>query len=396
MQLYVFGKVNPFPLDLYQLLVLLAKDQYLRSTKLDRETISDFLNDPDLDLVRDHDIEEVLHEHLGGGFQIYHDALIRCQATVCAIVNSLNGLVSSTRRIEVTDLAGIIKDHPKKNGQFEFTKKIKFSLGKEELDAQIADLERSAKILSRVNKQSSREAAVAVQSNSRTMHKFASTLATIRYSAHRLPRSEPKAPPVVMFNIPSSSKEAGHERYDIQNICALASGLSVEICLSRHGKLCSIEGPSPGAVITQLAPNLNEIVTLKHLITQSNTPTIPLNHRIALSFSVASSVLQLHSTPWLALPLTSSSIYFVKDPFAKHNNQSAQTSKQQPFVRAVFANRQDGCTECRYNARNCMLELGILLLELWHARSIENFASENGFALHAGTGYRPGYETAQK
>ncbi|PGH26816.1 hypothetical protein AJ80_01582 [Polytolypa hystricis UAMH7299] len=147
----------------------------LRATDLEQERIKAFLNDPDLNLLRDLEVAEAIRDYLGDGFQLYFDALGRCQETVCGIVKNLNSLVSGTKR-----------ENPRKNGDFEFTKKIKFSLRKEDLDAQITELERSAKVWSRINKQSMRGEAVAVQSNSRTITKFASALATIRSSAHRL------------------------------------------------------------------------------------------------------------------------------------------------------------------------------------------------------------------
>lgn len=84
------------------------------------------------------------------------------------------------------DLPGIIKDTSKKNGKFEFRKKIKFALQKEDIDAHIAQLEATTKTLSRINKQSTRKERVLVQADSRTITKFASTLAIIRDSAQRL------------------------------------------------------------------------------------------------------------------------------------------------------------------------------------------------------------------
>jgi hypothetical protein len=48
----------------------------------------------------------------------------------------------------------------------------------------------------------------------------------------------------------------------------------------------------------------------------------------------------------------------------------------------------------RYSTRDSMLELGIILLELWHAQSIDSFATDNGLSLTSTFGSR--YDVAQK
>ncbi|KAL2827450.1 hypothetical protein BJY01DRAFT_255714 [Aspergillus pseudoustus] len=153
---------------------------------LTQDKITTFLADPGTSLLRNHEVQEAIQDYLGDGYPLYMNALTRCQESVRTIVSNLNGLVSGTTSIESTDLATVISNTPKKNGEFEFRKKIKFALQKECIDAQIVQLEATTNILRRMNEQIKRKQTVAVQSGSRSINKFASTLATIRHSVHRL------------------------------------------------------------------------------------------------------------------------------------------------------------------------------------------------------------------
>ncbi|KAL4985784.1 hypothetical protein BDW68DRAFT_189390 [Aspergillus falconensis] len=452
-------------------------DIALQSTGLEHDKIKAFLSDPDLDLLSNQEVADAIRDYLGEGLQLYLDALARCQNTICNIVKNLNGLVSGTKRLESADLAEIVRDTPKKNGDFEFRKKIKFSLQKEEIDAQITSLEASAKILSRINKQSTRREAVVVQSTSRKVTKFASTLASVRDSAHRLytaisrgythtchdqhevqlflqtrsallegtkPKTFRKPPvsfevafckskdtawthdawsykteiqvierdgdvddfddrtqPVVTFNLANTADTTASGLHEIHNLCSLVysahmKGASVDICLSGGGRLCYIDRPARNKAVPPHTKEVLSPVSLTTLLTGThpNIPPIPLNHRIALSYNIASAVFQLHSTPWLTLPLRSSSVFFIPDGYIKHHKSSRETCKYDPFIKAIFQDCPRTCTTYHYNTRESMLELGILLLELWHSHTIEIFAADNGLKLAGSFGSR--YDVAME
>ncbi|KAL4733248.1 hypothetical protein BDV11DRAFT_214090 [Aspergillus similis] len=410
-------------------------DIALQSTGLEHDKIKAFLSDPDLDFLSNQEVADAIRDYLGEGLQLYLDALARCQNMICNIVKNLNGLVSGTRRLESANLADIVRDTPKRNGDFEFRKKIKFSLQKEEIDAQITDLEASAKVLSRINKQSTRREVVAVQSSSRKITKFASTLASVRNSAHRLYtaisrgyihachdehetfRKPPvsfevafckskdtawthnawsykteiqvierdgdvddfdnRTQPVVTFKLPDTADTTTSGLNEIHNLCSLVysahmNRASVDLCLSGGGRLCYINRPARNKAVPPHTKEFLSPVSLTTLLTGTHPiiPPIPLNHRIAISYNIASAIFQLHSTPWLSLPLRSSSVFFIPDGNIKHHKNSRDT--------------------CKYS----MLELGILLLELWHSHTIESFAADNGLTLARSFGSR--YDVAME
>lgn len=194
-----------------------------------------------------------------------------------------------------------------------------------------------------------------------------------------------KSPPVVTFNLPDPA-DTTTSRVNIHNLCSLvqsthANGESVEICLSGSGNLCSTKSLARNSAVPQTRETICP-VTLASLLTADPNPSpLPLNHRIALSCNIASTVLQLYSTPWMTLPLASSSIFFISDDPAKDHKTAPQTNKYIPFIKAKFQSWPRDRTVSHYDPRESMLELGILLLELWYSHSIEAFAAEHGFGL---------------
>lgn len=73
-----------------------------------------------------------------------------------------------------------------KNGKYELTKKIKFSLQKDDLEKRIRDLNDSTVMLRRIRESSTLKTEVTLQSTSRTITKFTSALSTVQNYAHRL------------------------------------------------------------------------------------------------------------------------------------------------------------------------------------------------------------------
>jgi hypothetical protein len=80
----------------------------------------------------------------------------------------------------------LIQAHPMKNGKYELTKKIRFSLQKDDLEKQIRDLNDTTAMLRRIRETSASKTEVTLQSTSRTITKFTSALSTVQNYAHRL------------------------------------------------------------------------------------------------------------------------------------------------------------------------------------------------------------------
>jgi hypothetical protein len=99
------------------------------------------------------------------------------------------------------------------------------------------------------------------------------------------------------------------------------------------------------------------------------TGNLSLNQRMTLSLSVASSVMQLNSTPWLDLPLNLKMVYLIPD------GPMTPATPLQPLIKHNFIYATINKPHC--SVRRTMLELGILLLELWHQQTFAFFIANS-------------------
>ncbi|KAE8309477.1 hypothetical protein BDV41DRAFT_547692 [Aspergillus transmontanensis] len=445
----------------------------LKETHLEEKQIIALIDERGLNLFQDPEISDALKEYLGEGFTLYLNAVARCEHILSDIVSNISGLVA-TSQWNTDDLPTILQSQPKRNGRFEFTKRIKFSVGKEDLQRQIHDLDESTKTLSRLRDQSIARQNVKVQPISRTIAKFTAALNVVQSYAHRLysaiscgciagchpehearlflqtrssamnkshskslkkpavsfiitfyPRPMASCPPflrnkhevkvleedldhfednlkidraiqqVVQINPPSPPRTPSPSAQLIEDLCqsihrAYESRQSLDLYLSRCAKLCYSHGPvDPGANINTSDGPSHDTITLKDALfnmqdSESTMPKWTINQQMALSFNIASSMMQLHSTPWLSFPLTSSSVRFTPDSMKLKGTP-------QPFIVSAFPIRNQVTTP--YTPKASMLELGIMLLEIWHLRSIDSYASERDLEMDNSYGTR--YEIAR-
>lgn len=116
-------------------------------------------------------------------------------------------------------------------------------------------------------------------------------------------------------------------------------------------------------------------MSLKQLLEDKRgLPWLP-NHKRSLSFTIVSSLLQLVTTPWLHLPLTSSTVRFSRisvEASTVDFSLIPEAFVEEKFLRSTgLAAAHEQC-----NVRQYMLELGILLLEIEHWRNVEDYENE--------------------
>lgn len=107
---------------------------------------------------------------------------------------------------------------------------------------------------------------------------------------------------------------------------------------------------------------------------------IPLKHRMALALNLASSMLQLQSTPWLGTHWSKDTVHFAYGPVHIPLNQQVSTppptaalKTDMPFIRHVMPNPwPDPGQHVITDAKTALLELGIVLLEIWHEVALES------------------------
>ncbi|KAJ5415227.1 hypothetical protein N7465_003922 [Penicillium sp. CMV-2018d] len=355
-----------------------------------------------------------IQKHLGPGYQHFIAALSRCEEALVEIATHLHGLASDGQGLSVL----IQANPPQPNGSYEFTKKIKFALKKDDLERHIKDLENATNNLSRIRDYSRLRTPVTLQSTSSAAISFGQvgpddrcspSLATkvrilegdtftpessditlptcgattiiqslsnnprrvsyqLNAQIHRTSRSTP-------LTYPSSSIQQPSPPQVIQDLCLhMSKGIELQgLHLSKDGQLCYDQSPEH-ANRTKFGTTASTIHSLDELLRPTSTIKLYLNSRIALSFKIASSILQLNDTKWYCRPITSDMIYLLCE------NSGIPGSDHRPFISRKFTPSLE--ESCALSAKRAMLELGIILLELWKNQTFTSYATESQNPYH--------------
>jgi hypothetical protein len=173
----------------------------------------------------------------------------------------------------------------------------------------------------------------------------------------------------VNFVMPDHTQRAVSVKL-VDDICHVVKECSTKaeqlhLYLDDTGKLCytNLDPASKTSRVTHLPRS--KLVTLQDIL---SLPSMPLQSRVKISALVASSVIQLHATPWCS-SLSRESIYFVK-------GDTGTVDLDNPFVVCRFdpSTRLPSST-VKVEAELELLNLGILILELWHNSTIQAFAA---------------------
>ena len=207
------------------------------------------------------------------------------------------------------------------------------------------------------------------------------------------PASSPSSQHSVSSTIPTfllnTAELPQSPKMEIVDICSFitqawkATG-STKLYLSGRGRLSGCHHDS--AMNIRRAHHLvsSDFVSLEQVLTN-----LKLKQRMVLSFVLASSLLQLHNTPWLATLLAKDTVYFQR---AKSNILGFDVDH--PFARHTFTLNTTPETLSKPNAKRSLLELGIILLETWHQVTFESYTTAQAIPLDDTYGRR--YDAARK
>lgn len=155
----------------------------------------------------------------------------------------------------------------------------------------------------------------------------------------------------------------------IKEACGMKSSLPFALMGNRQmGTL-----PDQKTTRTLCQVDHRDCVSLSQTLKTSST--LPLKPRMQLSLRLASSLLQLLSTPWLTKAWCKHTVFFLlpenlSGP-TSHAKQIAQVDLNRPLVVCSFSG------ECPIvpptEPKAALLELGILLLEIWHGMTLESY-----------------------
>jgi hypothetical protein len=94
---------------------------------------------------------------------------------------------------------------------------------------------------------------------------------------------------------------------------------------------------------------------------------------------LASSLLQLRATPWLAPPWSKSTIYFLAPSFLSNHSQ---IDLSRPLISVKFDSGVNSADIAKVpKPRMAILELGIMMLKLWHETTLEAYCAGLGMTV---------------
>ena len=161
----------------------------------------------------------------------------------------------------------------------------------------------------------------------------------------------------------------------VDNICALmqstAGGEQVALVLSKDQKM----GKLLAANEKLMMPCSQCDRTVLAALLAPNAPTrFPLRSGMLLALRLASNLLQLSCTPWLRTSWSKDTIYFLCQPGPVVGATTIEFTR--PFVSLTFdGSNGNGAAQSSLrpavDPKSALLELGILLLEIWHSKTLE-------------------------
>ncbi|CEJ62663.1 hypothetical protein PMG11_11157 [Penicillium brasilianum] len=193
--------------------------------------------------------------------------------------------------------------------------------------------------------------------------------------------SRPSESSRVKLVVPESTS-AGTELTFIDNICAAIETARrgerhISFVLTGNQKMATM----PSHEETVITCHQADKITLKALLLRddnsSHTSTLlPLRLRMLLALRLASNLLQLLQTQWLRSGLSKDDIFFLLRPSDDVNNAShchLHIDIGRPFVSLTFDDSNANVLpEQNIDPKIALLELGILLLEIWHKTTLES------------------------
>lgn len=182
----------------------------------------------------------------------------------------------------------------------------------------------------------------------------------------------------VSFEI-TSDVVATTQRIDVDNMCRLlnhcmSTKQSLRLYLIEN-KTLSYEHVSPGVSGCRLSHDHGgKMVSLQDLLQDPTyRRTLQLKTRVKLAAMMASSALQLHATPWCR-SLRNESLLFMQDLNGKIDFKN-------PFFACSFDGNYLQPSTCSSQVESELLDLGILILELWHNETIDTFVRDSGITI---------------
>lgn len=191
----------------------------------------------------------------------------------------------------------------------------------------------------------------------------------LNLSEDNLVRQDSRADTLVGLSFAVQKRASSPSRPTIASIVSICTAIQeasgsqrrVSFALVGHQPFGTISDDAPPT--QQLQEEPNQTISLKEILQAESTP-LPWKFRMLLALRLASSLLQLLQTRWLERAWSKDAVFFLVQPGAQ-----GQVSLNRPFVRCTFGGMRAAARSIE--PKVALLELGILLLEIWHKTTLE-------------------------
>ena len=178
----------------------------------------------------------------------------------------------------------------------------------------------------------------------------ADTLVRLSFASSRSRSASPSKPAIAeVASICAAIKEAG------------GSQRHITFALVGNQRIGSIFDNGPKSHQTKAEDN--DAISLKEVL-QAENINLPWKFRMLLALRLASSLLQLLQTDWLEHVWSKDVVFFLMQP-----STQKQVYLNRPFIRCTFGGVR--AASGNIEPKVALLELGILLLEIWHKTTLE-------------------------
>lgn len=195
--------------------------------------------------------------------------------------------------------------------------------------------------------------------------------------------------PTVTFSLLPEPNSTGPSTEEVEDICLIVCQakrekkiLEFHLQLQQRLHFCHPSHGGDAATSTHFARTVSlRAILIKSASTSDRSKKLPLKPRLFLALILASTLVQLNATPWLTSCWSKESIHFsspcqVIDP--------SQIDLKRPLLTREFQNPPSGIgiSQHQPEPREMILELGIMLLELYLETTLEDHFSGTNYIIN--------------
>ena len=184
-------------------------------------------------------------------------------------------------------------------------------------------------------------------------------------------------PTVVRPQTPGTSLE------DIDNLCQKLQSLGtmhspLQLCIYEAGNIArrqrAMDRADPTTALKTVT--LEQALCRKSVTSAVTTPAMGLRARMILALNLAIALLHVYQTPWLGQNWSKTGVAFLQVPSAPGSIKmsNGRIRFDQPLLSHKFGPAVQSSSSNSLRPQQAILQLAIMLLELWHDETIEAYA----------------------